>query len=89
VRVDGEGWWAATVAGILEEGLTVEGEAERFGFGDDLEAFKNFVIDGVMTFDKNGNGFLCMKDIPNTPGHPGFIFLANDDVVAPECRSED
>ena len=82
VRVDGEGWSAGTVAGILEEGLTVEGEAERFGFGDDLGSFKAFVIAGALSLDRNANGFICMKDVPNTPGHPGFIFGAVDDMAS-------
>ena len=80
VRVDGEGWWEATVAGILEEGLTVEGEAERFGFGDDVDAFKAAVIENIFFFDKNDNGYICMQDLPNTPGLGAFIINAVDDM---------
>lgn len=79
VQVDGEGWWERTVEGILEEGLTVEDEAERFGFGDDVDAFKEWVIAGAFSLDKNGNGLICMKDLPNTPGLPAFVINAIDD----------
>lgn len=82
VQVDGEGWWAATVAGIIKEGLTVESEAERFGFGDDVEAFKQWVIAGVFSLDRNGNGFICMQDLPNTPGLPAFLLNAVDDSAS-------
>jgi hypothetical protein len=29
--------------------------------------------------NRNGNESICMKDLPNTPGHPGFIVNAVDD----------
>jgi hypothetical protein len=29
---------------------------------------------------KNANGFLCIKDLPNTPGSPGYLFGVTDDT---------
>lgn len=65
--------------GIAEAGLTVEESASLFGFGS-VDAFRSWVITGVLAdWDKNGNGYVCIADLPNTPGLPGYIFNATDD----------
>lgn len=79
VLVDGEGWWAATVEGFAQEGLTAEEAAAEFGFTD-VEEFKEWVIVGAFTgIDKDGNGLVCMQDLPNTPGLPGYLINIVDD----------
>lgn len=86
-RVDGAGWWAATVAGFHQEDMTTQEAAELFGFGS-VDALRTWIIDGVIgAWDKNGNGFICMKDLPNTPGIPGFIINATDDNASSPKRA--
>jgi hypothetical protein len=49
----------------------------QFGFPDEGFAF----FEGLFaSFDKNGNGLVCLKDLPDTPGIPPFVTQLADDV---------
>jgi hypothetical protein len=60
------------VFGSLEAGL------EAFGFesADELYAI---LLAEWLAIDKNGDSSLCQLDLPNTPGHPAWVFNAIDD----------
>ena len=88
-RVDVDEWWDRSVVGWAEAGIPVydgsgysaafDAWAQSVGF-EDGAAIEDFVRneqwDGI---DKNGNGYVCMRNQPNTPGLPGFIFVGVDD----------
>ena len=92
VRVDREAWWFDwTVPGFAQEGIDVyDGEefsaefeqfARDFGF-ESAQALMDWVLgEQWATLDLNENDFLCIKDAPNTPGYPGYLFLGKDDKV--------
>ena len=83
--------WAATVAGFAEDGIAVydsgggysaqfETFAEDFGFAD-AAALEDWVVGAHwVRFDRNGDGYLCIKDLPNTPGIPGYSFGVTDNT---------
>jgi hypothetical protein len=89
LRVDADEWWDRSVVGWAEAGIPVydgadysaafDAWAQDFGFADGaaIEAF----VRGEQweRIDKNGNGYVCMRDQPNTPGIPGYIFNGTDD----------
>jgi hypothetical protein len=92
-RVTIDEWWDRSVAGWAEEGIAVydatgdytaefDAWAQAFGLADGaaVEAF----VRGPqwLTIDRNGNGFGCMKDLKNTNGTPGWIFVGIDDNAA-------
>ena len=89
VRVDIDEWWDRSVTGWAEEGIAVydgggysaafDAWAQSVGFahGAAVEAFVRGAQWDVI--DKNGSGYACMKNLPNTPGLPGFIFEGVDD----------
>jgi hypothetical protein len=90
VLVDRDAWWDRTVLGFENEGISVYdngnfteefGEfATTFGFedGTDLEFFVRVTQwDG---FDLNTDGFVCMKDRPNTPGNPDDLLGGVDNT---------
>jgi hypothetical protein len=79
VQVDAEGWWDATVEGTLEEGLTLEEAADLFGF-DSVAALKEDTIAGALSFDRNGNGLICKKEMP--PALPAYFFNLIDDQAS-------
>lgn len=90
-RVDRDGWWDVTVQGFAEEGISVyewDGEtysdqfeafAVAFGFASAAEA--EFWVRYVQWagIDRNQNDYACIKDLPNTPSRPGFVFNGTDD----------
>ncbi len=88
--VDRGGWWANTVTGFAEAGIAVysspgiysaefEQFAVDFGF-ESAAALEAYVLgEQFEQLDKNGNGLVCMKDLPNTPGSPGYLFQPTDD----------
>lgn len=92
VRVDRDGWWDRSVAGWAEEGIEVyDGDgysaefdawAAAFGLvdGAGVEAYVRGAQWDAM--DKNTNGWLCMRDQPNTQGSPGYLFVGVDDNAA-------
>ena len=93
VEVDRDAWWDRTVAGFENEGITVydtTGEfteefdevAAELGFADgaDLEFFVR--VTQWDAFDLNRDGFVCMKDRPNTTGNPDFLLTGVDNTSA-------
>lgn len=79
VDVDADGWWAGTVAGIEDGGLSLEEVAEVLGYASVAEMEAGIKESIISTFDKNGNGIICMGDLPNTPGNPAYLFRVIDD----------
>ncbi len=90
VRVDREAWWYDwTVPGFEEAGIDVydgsefseefEEFAVAFGF-ESAQALMGWVLgeqwDGI---DLNENDYVCIKDVPNTPGTPAYVFVGTDD----------
>lgn len=74
-------WLAATKAGILAEGSTMEEQAAIFGFEGDLPGFEAWIIEGVfgkaVGIDANGDGLVCRAT--NTPsGYPEYYFQVHD-----------
>ena len=94
VQVDRDAWWDRTVLGFENEGISVydNGDfteefdefAAEFGFGDGagLEFFVR--VTQWDALDLNSDGFLCMKDRPNTPGNPDYFFTGVDKTSARE-----
>jgi hypothetical protein len=80
-RVTLEEWWLNTVefgfGGDVD--LAVETIAELFGIEPTVQAAHDFVIAGVTGLDVNGNGSVCMKQLPPTKGHPAYVFNGVDD----------
>jgi hypothetical protein len=82
VRVDAEGWWERTVDYGFggDTGLAVEVLAPLIGVDATLQAVSGAIQDGIIaTWDKNGNGFVCWKDMQDTPGIPPWVFNGIDD----------
>lgn len=93
-RLDPDGWWDRTVDGFGEMGITVY-EADGETFTAEFEAFvqaagfasaaeSEFFVKVIQWagLDANQNGYACMKDLPNTPGIPPFIFNGTDDKAS-------
>ena len=83
VRVDKDGWMERTLAGFAEEGIDTIDElnvfAVQFGF-DDWAALADWIIgDQWDKFNHNETEEVCIKDLPNTRGLPGYIFGGIDD----------
>ncbi|HEX5826888.1 MAG TPA: hypothetical protein VFY23_05155 [Candidatus Limnocylindrales bacterium] len=89
VRVDRDGWWDRSVAGWAEAGIAVYDGAD-YSAEFDAWAAAMGLVDGAGVeayvrgaqwdaMDKNTNDWLCMRDQPNTPGSPGYIFVGVDD----------
>ena len=86
-------WWDITVDGFEAAGITVyedDGtftqEFEEFaaaaGFGDGA-GLEHFVrVDQWAGIDHNGNGLVCMKTRPITPGNPAYFFNGVDDEAS-------
>ncbi len=73
-------WLAATAAGVLAEGSTMEEQAGLFNFATVAE-FEAWIIEGVfgeeVAVDVNGDGLVCRAT--NTPnGYPQFYFQVHD-----------
>jgi hypothetical protein len=84
VRVTYEQWWERTVEFGFggDEALAVEVLAPLWGVEPTLEAVKAITLDGIANvWDKNANGFVCWKDLPNTPGNPTYVFIVKDDAA--------
>lgn len=60
----------------LEDSLGLKME---LGFPPDAVPFYEALF---ADFDKNGNGLLCLKDLPDTPGIAPWVFQLADDVAA-------
>jgi len=73
--------WDLAVAGFAEEGLTADEVAALFGF-ESVEELYGFALDDRRAIDRDANGWVCLKDLPNTPGIPAFIFQFVDDRAA-------
>ena len=90
-QVDRDAWWDRTVLGFENAGIPVydasgnfteefDEFAAEFGLGDGagLEFFVR--VTQWDAFDLNADGFVCMKDLPNTPGTPDYIFAGVDNT---------
>jgi hypothetical protein len=73
--------WDFALAGFVAEGLTAEEVAALFGFGS-VEELYGFALDDRRAIDRDANGWVCLKDLPDTPGIPAFIFQFVDDRAA-------
>ncbi|MFC6287800.1 hypothetical protein ACFP3Q_10000 [Nocardioides sp. GCM10027113] len=72
--------WVLTLAGLEQEFGTLEAALEAFGVPD-LDALAALVREGALTkFDKNGDGVVCIKDQPDTPGFPAYFFNGVDNT---------
>ena len=84
VLMDRDTWWDRTVLGFENEGISVYDDngdfteefdqvAVELGFvdGADLEFFVR--VAGWDSFDLTHDGFVCMKDRPDTPGNPDYL----------------
>ncbi len=83
VLVDRDGWLARTLDGMAQEGIDTPPErdafAVAFGFAD-WAAFSAWIVgEQWERFNHNGNAFVCIKDLPNTRGLPGYVFGGVDD----------
>lgn len=83
MRVNGTEWLRITLEGFAEEGIDTPDELDEFsreiGFVD-WQDFAAWIIgDQWAIFNRNGNDFVCIKDLPNTPGIPGYIVNGVDD----------
>jgi hypothetical protein len=91
--VDRDAWWDRTVLGFENEGIAVydnngnfteefDAFAAEVGFGDGagLEFFVR--VTQWDAFDLNADGFVCMKDRPNTPGNPDYFLGGVDNTSA-------
>ena len=87
-------WWDITVDGFEAAGLTVyetdgvtftaefDAFAASAGFGDGA-GLEHFVrIEQWAGIDHNGNGLVCMKTRPITPGNPAYFFNGVDDQAS-------
>lgn len=94
VKVDRDGWWERSVAGFEAEGIPVfdelgnytdefEAFARSWGF-EDAAALVHYILWGEQWtgYDRNDDGFLCMKAGPRTPGFPAYLFIAIDNTAA-------
>jgi hypothetical protein len=92
VRVDRDGWWAATVQGLEieaidvyeDDGVTFTAEFEAFamavGFPDAAALQEFILITNWAKLDKNSNGFICKQEYPEQGKHwPAYFFNAVDD----------
>lgn len=95
VRVDRDGWWAATVAGVEEEGIDVyendgvtftaafDAFAVDFGFADGAGLKEFVLVTNWPNIDRNGNGFTCKQEYPSTANGSftglAYFFNAVDD----------
>jgi hypothetical protein len=70
--------WDLALAGIAAEGFTAEEVAELFGLGS-VEELYGFALDDRRAIDRDANGWVCLKDLPDTPGIPAFIFQVVND----------
>jgi hypothetical protein len=84
-------WWWLTKQRFDALGVTDYKKALEDFFGrdfSDLSEAVQFLIDGVRTFDKNANGFVCGYSIPGTRANLGtnalFLFGVADDKHAAE-----
>jgi len=74
MEVDREAWWERTVEGTEFEGVT----AVDLGFDSEDALYEFVTVAQWAELDKNGDGLLCMKDGPNTPGFPDYLFIGVD-----------
>ncbi|HEU0237114.1 MAG TPA: hypothetical protein VFR14_11805 [Candidatus Limnocylindrales bacterium] len=70
--------WDLARAGFAAEGWTADQVAALFGFGS-VEELYGFALDDRRAIDRDANGWVCLKDLPDTPGIPAFIFQFVDD----------
>ena len=76
-----DAWWDMTLLGFAAEDLTLAEAAELFG-QPSIEVFYEFILNGVLALDENGNGTICFKPFPpQQNGTPLYFFLASDDKV--------
>jgi hypothetical protein len=95
--VDQAEWWARTVDGFEAEGITVydgsgnftedfEEASRALGFAS-AQALYDYVWGAQWdAMNKNGDDFVCMKDLPRTPGNPAYIFGGVDNTASPAVR---
>jgi hypothetical protein len=92
VRVDRDGWWAASVEGFEIEGIDVyendgvtftaefDEFAVSFGFADGVALQEFILVTNWPNIDGNGNGFTCMKPFAEQgKGWEAYFFNAVDD----------
>ncbi len=77
-------WWDNTVefgfGGDVD--AAIETLAPLLGVDPTEAAVREGIIAGVAGYDRNANGSICMKDMPDTPGTPSYIFNVHDDSVS-------
>lgn len=71
--------WVLTLAGLEQEFGSVDAGLEAFGVAD-LDELAALITAGALRVDKNGDGVLCMKDQPDTPGFPAYFFNGTDNT---------
>ena len=90
--VDPDGWWENSLEGFEAEGIAVyvggdpangfTAEFDEFatalGFADGQALYEFIVGPQWDTLDQNGDGYVCMKPYPHTPGNPAYLFNGID-----------
>ena len=66
--------------GFLDDAYTLT-EALKYKEPIPPEAIDYFTVYFAST-DKNGDGLVCMKDLPDTPGIPPFVTQLMDNVAS-------
>jgi hypothetical protein len=61
------------VAPFVELFESLQAGLDALGFVDVDEVY-GFVLGGWLSWDKNGDSLVCTQDMPDTNGHPAFIF---------------
>ncbi len=88
LRVDRAEWMRRTLLGFAAEGFDTPAEldaiAVEFGFESWAALAAWIVGEQWDRFNHNGNEFVCMKDLPRTPGLPAYVFGGIDDQASAE-----
>ena len=93
-EVDAQGWWDRSVEGFELAGIPVyvggdpaggftaefEAFAVSIGFADAQAFYEVIVGPQFEGFDKNGDGFVCMKPAQIVPWNPGYFFFPIDNA---------
>jgi hypothetical protein len=79
VTLDGWYWNTVTYGYDGDEALAIEELAALLGVDATHDAVYAAIVAGVGAWDKNDNGFICMKNPKDTPGLPSYIFIVKDD----------
>ena len=91
VLVDRDAWWERTVLGFENAGIPVYDTSGNFTEEFDEFAAEFGLVNGAGleffvrvtqwdAFDLNADGFVCMKDRPDTPGNPDYLLGGVDNT---------